>query len=396
MSANGRAPGRRIWRFLHRWIGLVLGTVLALIGLTGALTVFQREIDVWLNPALFIPSEGPARAGAAEAMAAALAQDRSGRVSLVRLPDPVWPVLTVNQTRRGSDGQQRLWMVHVDPASGRVLGSRDYDASFTRTVNRLHSTLLLRNWWGKEMVGAAGLFALFSIGSGLWLWWPRGNPGMGAALVQLRRRPRQLLYVDLHNLAGAWLAVPLLVVVGAGIWLALPGVVRPVVGLATETRTRPPVSAARFAWPPAIGAAEAQARAEAAVPHAEAGYVSPPSPRRNAWQVGLRGIGGDPRLRQRSYVWIDPADGQVLGILGEGHGPFGARMEKELIWVHSGALFGLGGRLIAVLAGLALPALWVSGLLYWLRKRRLRRAGPALAAAARPPGPAAAASQLQM
>lgn len=378
--------GRHVWRFLHRWIGLVLGTALALIGLTGAITVFQREIDAGLNPALFTPGKGHARAGVDEALAAALAEDRTGRVSLIRLPDPVWPVITVNQTRRGPDGRQRLWMVHVDPASGRVLGSRDFDASFSRTVNRLHATLLLREWWGEEMVGMAGLFALFSIGSGLWLWWPRGR--LGAALVQLRARPRQLLYVDLHNLAGAWLAIPLIVTVGAGIWLALPGVVRPAVNLFTDTRERAPVSTARFAWPPAIGAAEAQARAEAAVPGAEAGYVSPPLARRNAWQVGLRGVDGDPRIRQRSFVWIDPADGKVLGILGEGHGSFGARMEKELLWVHSGALFGLGGRLLAVLAGLALPALWATGLLYWLRKRRLRQRN---AAAARVPGAAAEA-----
>lgn len=371
-----RRPGARmVWRVAHRWIGLVMGTLLALIGLTGALTTFQREIDAWLNPALFAASPGPATIGVEEAMAAALAQDRTGRVTLVRLPDPVWPVITVNQTRRSHDGQ-RLWMVHLDPASGRVLGSRDFDASFSRTVNRLHSNLLLREWWGKEMVGIAGLFALVSIGSGLWLWWPKD--GFGAALTRLRTRPRQMFYIDLHNLAGAWLAVPLLAVVLTGVWLALPGVVRPVVGLVTDTRERAPVSEARFAWPPAIGAARAQALAEAAVPGAVAGYVSPPLPRRNAWQVGLRGVAGDPRIRSRSFVWIDPANGQLLGILGEGHGALGARMEKDAIWLHSGVLFGRPGQVLSLLTGLSLPVLWVSGVLYWLRKRRLRQTGPRL------------------
>jgi uncharacterized iron-regulated membrane protein len=72
----------------------------------------------------------------------------------------------------------------------------------------------------------------------------------------------------------------------------------------------------------------------------------------------------------------------VLGLLGEGHGPLGARMHKDLIWLHSGALFGLAGRLLALLAGLALPALWISGLFLWLMRRRLRQRTAALRLAA--------------
>lgn len=372
-SGPSRAQAKRVWRIAHRWIGLVAGTVMALVGLTGSVTVFHREIDAWLNPTLFTPGQGPAQHGAADALAAALALNRSGRVSIIRLPDPIWPVLTVNQTRRGDHGQER-WMVHVDPATGRVLGARDYEAAFTQVIYELHSALLLRPWWGKALVGIAGLLALFSIGSGLYLWWPWQEAAK--ALLRLRRRPRQILYLDLHNLAGAWTAVVLLVIAATGVWLALPGVVRPVVNLVSETRERPASQTERFAWPPRIGATEAQALAEAAIPGAAAGYLSPPSPRRNTWQVGLHGIDGDPRLRARSLVWIDPSSGAILGRLGEGHGPLGARMEKDLLWLHSGALFGLGGRLLALLAGLALPTLWVTGLLFWLRRRRLRQAAP--------------------
>ncbi|RAI59589.1 PepSY-associated TM helix domain-containing protein [Roseicella frigidaeris] len=370
---------RRAWIAIHKWLGLILGTLLALIGLTGSLSVFQREIDAWANPALFIPGPGPARAGAAEALAAALAEDRSGRVSIIRLPDPVWPVIVVNQTRRGPDGP-RLWTVHVDPASGRVLGSRDFEASLPQQIFRLHANLLLKPLWGRLLVGSLGLLALFSIGSGLWLWWPR--EGLGAAMLRLRRRPSQLLLLDLHKLVGAWLGALLVLSAATGAWLGLPGVIGPVIGLVTPVRDAPPVAPDRFAWPPAIDASAAQARAEAALPGSEAGYLSPPHPGRNSWQVGLRPMGSDPRLRSRSLAWIDPASGAVLGLLGEGHGPLGARMHKDLIWLHSGALFGLGGRLLALLAGLALPALWISGLLLWLRRRQLRQLTAALRLAA--------------
>lgn len=376
MAAPRPDRARRAWRLAHRWLGLLAGAVLALVGLTGSLTVFQREIDAWLHPALFTPGPGPASIGPAEALAAALAGDRSGRVSIIRLPDPVWPVFVVNQSRRGPEGQ-RLWQVHVDPASGRVLGSRDFEASPTQLLYRLHNALLLRPLWGKPLVGVLGLFGLVSLGSGLWLWWPSGAPGLGrrlgGALLRLRRRPRALFWRDLHGLAGAWAGLLLLVVVPSGIWLALPGVVGPLVSLATPVREEPPVSAARFAWPPPIGAEAAAAAALAALPGQELGYLSPPHPRRNSWQIGLRPAGSDRRLRARSLAWVDPTDGTVLGLLGEGEGTLGARMEKDLVWLHSGALFGLPGRLLAVLAGLALPMLWATGLVMWLRRRAQRR-----------------------
>jgi uncharacterized iron-regulated membrane protein len=51
---------RRVWLGVHRWLGLGLGAVLALIGLTGSVIVFDHAIDAWLNPRLFTSrSSGP-------------------------------------------------------------------------------------------------------------------------------------------------------------------------------------------------------------------------------------------------------------------------------------------------------------------------------------------------
>jgi len=44
---------RQHWVWLHRWLGLVLAGFLALAGLTGALLVWNQELDAALNPRLF-------------------------------------------------------------------------------------------------------------------------------------------------------------------------------------------------------------------------------------------------------------------------------------------------------------------------------------------------------
>jgi len=43
---------RKIWLTVHLYLGLSVGAVLLLVGLTGSLLVFWLEIDRWLNPAL--------------------------------------------------------------------------------------------------------------------------------------------------------------------------------------------------------------------------------------------------------------------------------------------------------------------------------------------------------
>ncbi|MDG2319004.1 MAG: PepSY domain-containing protein [Rhodospirillaceae bacterium] len=40
---------RTFWLLGHRWIGIVLGTIIGLTGLTGLLIVFEDEIDAMRN-----------------------------------------------------------------------------------------------------------------------------------------------------------------------------------------------------------------------------------------------------------------------------------------------------------------------------------------------------------
>src|SRR5262249_13432484 len=41
---------RKLWVQIHLWLGLTLGVVGALLGVTGSVLVYDRAIDGWLNP----------------------------------------------------------------------------------------------------------------------------------------------------------------------------------------------------------------------------------------------------------------------------------------------------------------------------------------------------------
>ncbi|MFM2372531.1 MAG: hypothetical protein RIS85_2253, partial [Pseudomonadota bacterium] len=50
---------RTIVRKAHLWLGLGLGALFALLGLTGSLLVFYQEIDAALHPHIIVENRAP-------------------------------------------------------------------------------------------------------------------------------------------------------------------------------------------------------------------------------------------------------------------------------------------------------------------------------------------------
>ncbi|MBR0657278.1 PepSY-associated TM helix domain-containing protein [Plastoroseomonas arctica] len=403
------ASARASFLFLHRWIGLLLGLVLVLIGLTGSILSFQREIDAALNPALFRAS-GPADPAIGYAAALRIAEAASGNPGgMVRPPDAVWPVWSVYDRRvRGTPGG--FWSTHVDPATGAVLGRRDISESFVATTRQLHEALLLRAWSGREIVGWIGVILLFSSLSGIYLWWPRGG-GFWRAATLVRRRPFIRLNLDLHAVIGIWIAVVMSVVSFSGIAIIFPGWFRPLLGIAEPARREGPPGAeaaarGQRAEAPGRGALEgatqgqvpgageaprtrreprgpaaegpridADAAVAAALAAAGPGQtvttLTPPMGP-GGWSVSLRPSGSDPEVRVRSQFQIDAATGAVLAERSPRTRSAGEEALAMQRWLHGGALLGWTGRILVFLSGLALPVLFVTGLLAWLARRRSR------------------------
>ncbi|MFC7473651.1 PepSY-associated TM helix domain-containing protein [Dankookia sp. GCM10030260] len=357
---------RRALLLAHRWVGLVLGLVLAVIGATGSILSYQREIDAALNPALFRP-DGPADPALTYAAIQRLAETAGRPVGGIRPPDAVWPVWVVSPPR----GARGATTAYLDPATGRLLGERDARAGFIGTTRDLHDTLMLRAWGGREAVGWLGVLTLLFCASGIWLWWPRDG-ALGRALVTIRRRPAVMLNLDLHRVVGIWLAAVLAVVAFSGVAIIFPGWFRPLLGIAAPAAGAPQRGPLR----PESLRLDADAAVAAALAHLPGQVVTgvmPPTGQRPAWGVTLRPAAADPEIRGRTVLTIDAGTGTVL----EERGPRTRGAAEEALalqrWLHGGAILGTGGRLLVFLSGLAMPALFVTGLAAWLLRRRNRR-----------------------
>lgn len=375
-----KAPRLRValvW--LHRWLGLSLGVLLVVIGLTGSSIVFYREIDAALNPSLYTPTGPQHRLEAAEAMRIAATVDLAPIRSVIA-PDRTWPVWIVMHSHATEKGRYpSLWTTMIDPSNGRVLGRRDYTNSFAFTVYRLHYDLLLYGWWGTELVGVIGFLLLGMALSGLYLWWPKRGRFWRSVTVR-RQASTQRFMLDLHNTAGFWSLSLLALIAVTGIGIVFPGIVRPVVGLVSAATPYPsPTIQPPLPSGAALLSADAiMLLARAAKPGYDIAQLNPPSGTRNTWRVLLRPPGSNPALRTRGAIWLDPWTGALVHDRTPDSMSLGDRYMTEQLWLHNGSSFGLLGRLLVFASGLVPLILFVTSFQVWWSKRRrgARRSSP--------------------
>ncbi len=378
----------RAWvRRCHLWLGLSLGLLFVLLGLTGSALVFYQDIDRWLHPE--VPASaaegGPGWSDPVwdRALATVRAHwpERQGawRFEATGEAGPI-PAryLPASQEHAG-----RMTMVWLSADGREVLREAEWGRYAMTWLYDLHMALLAGDT-GQAVVGWSGLGLAVLLLSGVWAWWPRGRFGpalrfkRGAVLV---RR----LY-DLHKWTGL-LSLPLLVMlVVTGVMLALPGpsdaalsavvgpVSRPqkvVVTISAEEGDRPPVT---------LGAA--LAAAHGALPQARLAWMEVPGAalasangagqallQRRAFMVRVQQPSDPSRRFPHSYVWVHPMTGEVIAVhdrerLGPAHS-----INNWLHPLHDASIGGLPLRLLVALIGLAPAALWVTGLLRWWRRR---------------------------
>lgn len=191
------APGkgfRQSMSWLHTWAGVLLGGLLLAIFWTGSLSVFDREIDRWMQPGtrLAAPPAQVSLDRLALPHAQRLAADAP--VWTFSLPTPRAPTLQFDY----QDPQRGAVRRHIDPRTGELIAAQGSWGA-TRFIFPFHFSLHLgwRNI-GYWLVGMAGMGMLVLLVSGV-----VAHRKLFAEFFTFRPHKRlQRSLLDLHNLTG--------------------------------------------------------------------------------------------------------------------------------------------------------------------------------------------------
>jgi len=364
----------RYWlRRLHLWLGIILAVPLILLGLTGALLVFEDELDRLLRPEMrYVEQTGTQLS---YAVLFAMAEEATGDAGILLLNTQRAPDETVEFFV--TDGSR----LYVDPYSGHVHGRQHRLDTIMGFFHAFHVSFLAGEL-GSTIGGLASLFAIISLISGLVLWWPRGTRKRYAFIVRLRGRWKQSNF-DLHRACGFWLLGVLFVIAITGSMFTFAKQYDPLLRWITGS---PPAVGRSF---PAeveprpenghIDADRAMVAARAAMPEAMVTRIVPPVENSHAWRIQMR-LPDEPYVAGRTNVWVNPYSAAIVRVDDPRRQSAADRYWNINLHLHLGfwgGFFGEGWRLVTrmvwLFGSLAALVLAVTGIFIWWNPNRGQR-----------------------
>ena len=368
---------RSKWFTVHRWLGIGLGVWFALVGLSGAILVFEDSIDAWLNPHLLNSSARGPHLSAQIIVERAEVQFPLGLVERIRFPVADGEVyrLTVRAKPRRV-GAERIETM-FDPVSGAHLGARSLESlgvsapDLLRTLYEFHRNVLLGNA-GSNIVGIAGLLLLTSAVTGFVLAAPRTRPALKRIVWINPRASATRIAFDVHRSTGIVFAITLLLATVTGATLVYVNYVRDLVSVFSKVAPFPTVPwQSQDAHEP-LRLDRVIADVKGRFPEHELLEVHG-SPRQMAGHLYYLKRLGDVHRLGDTIAWINPLTGEMMIERSPRTRTAGEVFMHWLFPLHSGTAFGTVGQVAMSATGVVPLLLVFTGLWVWLRKRRGER-----------------------
>jgi sulfite reductase (NADPH) flavoprotein alpha-component len=364
---------KQLWFQLHWFIGITAGTVLVIIGLSGATLAFKDELLDVMNPGVrHVPVETRAPLTPAQ-LASIAAAEHGQRVASVTMYAQAGAAPRLFFAPK--NGQRRGESVYLHPYTGATQPALA-GAAFFEWTESLHRWLLLPRDPGRQVAGALALCLLGLALSGLYLRWPRRPLDWRTWLTfDPALKGRSFLW-NLHAVAGTWCLVVYVALTLTGIYWSYD-VVRDNIdawaGKPPRTAQAPGKKGAPQEPAPAADIGLAWSVFQQHAPGWTLATVRLPV--RPGEAVQFTWLASDaPHERARSRMSIAPADGTVTENEPYSQQALGSRLVNIIYPLHMGTYFGLPGRIIVTLASLGLPLFAITGWMLYLGRRKAKRA----------------------
>jgi len=416
ITSGGASLYRTVWRW-HFYAGLIVAPFLLILAVTGALYLFNDEINDALYPhQRFVAEHRPDRP-TSELIGAALSRFPGGSATRIDMPTAPGRTAQVFVTPASGEPQR----VYVDPGTAQVLGTYIYTHTIVGFADVFHGSLMLGDR-GDAVVELAACWGLILVITGLYLWWPRGRFRVVGTLVPRLGAKGRMFWRDLHSVTGVWTAllIAFLILTGlpwATVWGGLLKQGTDTLGIgypanhrlhgATPATHAPPVQTVKQAigeapWtlenaPMPVSTAPADPHAEHRgggmgmmmdMPMAGIGLdgavaILKREGMTTAYRLSLpSGATGaytaytyPDRPEGQRTLHIDQYSGRILGDVRFADYGVAAKAVELGVQIHMGNYFGRANQIIMLIACLGVILLSLTGPLLWWRRRPAKGLG---------------------
>lgn len=223
---------RKNWIAIHRWLGLCSGLVVIILGITGCLFAFEKEIYESLYHDHLVLESIPDNAQT-KPLAELIfnvekkwgAKYKVDRVIADQNPYKSWKFQAYEIDKKAwnyFDEYKLYQTVYVNPFTAEILKDENTKMQFFTLVKMLHWSLWLSTSIGQPIVGTATLIFVLLLFTGIILWWPNSkNKKAWSKRFKMKvNGTRKRFNYDLHNVLGFYVFSVALIIGITGLVMA--------------------------------------------------------------------------------------------------------------------------------------------------------------------------------
>ena len=353
---------------LHRYIGLGVGLIAIIVGLTGSLLVFQSEIiahqkhyqiETITHKGEMLPIQV-----VLNTVKNSYASQPNAKLQRVYVPTkPDAPFNVIYATKEND------WIEnYVHPYTGAVLGNSlnpNLVERFYKVIYELHYSLLAGDI-GYKIVGTVGLLMCILTSTGIFLW-PGWRKLLTGFKIKWNAHPKRVNF-DIHKVAGVIATVFLVFTFFTGFCWNFNEFSEPVIQAITFS-LKPEVFSQPIPTQSPLKVSKQLQTAQAQLPGAELRSVYFAQKPDSALMIRYKfpqEIGD----YGTSYVYLDQYNGKVLRVDNALKPLLGDRILNSFTPLHYGTFGGLLTRILYVFVGLAPLILFITGFVMWRYRKR--------------------------
>lgn len=381
---------------LHLWFGLSIGLIIFIISVTGALYVFKDEVENFTRKDVIYHSEQ---------------NIEQKQVLPIRVLEKAvdaqvkekYKIHWVNVPIDKKMSYQFFWYEHnteawnyfdefpiykvayVNPYDGKVLRVYDEKNGFFNIVKMIHWSFLLKQDWGKYVVGIPVIIFVIMLISGIILWWPKNKAARKQRFsfkwknIKSWKRKNY----DLHNVLGFYASIFALIFSITGLFYAF---------LVVQMMMYFVFSGGNTVYPDfshITTKAPIEARTESTLDKVIS-TVQAKYPNSYGFSIDL----GHPHMddhehpnfsvfvkhlsysyHKNSSLIFDENSGELLHTYNHEDKNFGEKTVAANYDIHVGSILGLPTKIIAFIVSLICASLPVTGfLIWWGRRKKTKKA----------------------
>lgn len=358
-------------RYVHLWLGLASGLVVMVVCLTGAILVFEKEIDEWVNHKLyFTEAQQGQRLPLDSLLANARAYDKSIKVSNIVLEtaDPGRNILFSGKKKDDTH------IIAIDPYTGTIAGSVNDSKQFFTIVLKLHRYLLMKDT-GKIITGISCLIFIALVLTGLILWWPKKRKQLKQRLAIKWDSKFKRLNWDLHAIGGFYVHLVILVIAVTGLTWSYKWVNNSLFVLfdgKPQQKFQVPANTVQQAV--STGFYE-EVYQDANKRLAYKGKVNISIPAKDSLAITVSKENREASITNIvDYLYYEKGTGRLLKERLYENETTGMKVRRAIYPIHTGNIYGWPTKLLAFFSVLFAASLPVTGFMIWLKRGKKAQA----------------------